>query len=114
MKLSHQLKGGASGGQQISDLAGAGSDNPEDNAKCLIPRDVTARARVNVAGMLLSKRPRTLYVTLPNLPKPDFTIVTASQNRVSRESKNLALDITEEKTGETSHILDTSRELIIL
>jgi hypothetical protein len=74
----------------------------DEKAKCLILKDVRAGARVSVADMLLSKRPRMLSVTLPSLPKPDFTAVTTSENKVSIESKNPAQDITEDKTGKTT------------
>ena len=71
MKLSNQLKSGATGGKRISDLVGAGSEN-WDKAKALIPKDARARARVSVADMLVSKRPRMLCVILTSSLKSDF------------------------------------------
>jgi hypothetical protein len=72
MKLSNQLKSGATGGKRISDLVGAGSENWDDKTKALIPKDVRARARVSVAEMLLSKRPRMLCVIHTSSLKSDF------------------------------------------
>jgi hypothetical protein len=72
MKLSNQLKSRATGGKRISDLVGSGSENWDQKAKALIPRDEGARARVSVADMLISKGPRMLCVILTASLKPDF------------------------------------------
>jgi hypothetical protein len=72
VKLSNQLRSGATGGKRISDLVGAGSENWDDKTKALIPKVARARARVSEADMLLSKRPRMLCVILTRSLKPDF------------------------------------------
>jgi hypothetical protein len=83
MKLSHQLKSGASRGRQLSDQFGAGSVDWDEKAKCLIPKDARERARITVANML-SKRPRMFYVNAISLTKPDLTTVITSKNKVYR------------------------------
>ena len=72
MKLSNQLKSGATGGKRISDLVGTRSENWDDKTKALIPNDVRARARVSVVDMLVSKKTRLLCIILTSLLKPDF------------------------------------------
>ena len=72
MKLTNQLKSGATGRRRISDLVRLGPENWDNKAKALIPKDVRARARGSVADMLVSKRPRILCVILTNSVKPDF------------------------------------------
>jgi len=72
MKLSNQLKSGATGGKRIADLIGAGSEHWEEKEKALIPKDARVRARVSVRDMLVSRRPRMLCIILTNSLKPDF------------------------------------------
>lgn len=72
MKLSNQLKSGATGGKRIPDLVGTRSENWDDKTKALIPNDVRARARVSVVDMLVSKKTRLLCIILTSLLKPDF------------------------------------------
>ncbi|TVY21720.1 hypothetical protein LARI1_G000400 [Lachnellula arida] len=55
MKLSHQFKSGGTGGKRISDTVGAGSEDWDENAKALIPRDVRERAKISVGDMLASQ-----------------------------------------------------------
>lgn len=57
VKLSHQFKSGDSGGKRISDQVGAGSENWDEKAKALIPKDVRERARYSVADMITGKEP---------------------------------------------------------
>jgi hypothetical protein len=57
MKLSHQFKGGDSGGKRISDQVGAGSEHWDEKAKALIPKEVRERARHSVADMVTGKDP---------------------------------------------------------
>lgn len=52
-KLHHQFKSGGTGGKRISDHVGAGSENWDEKAKALIPKDV--RAKVSVTDMLVGK-----------------------------------------------------------
>jgi hypothetical protein len=52
MKLSHQFKSGGMGGKRISDTVGAGSEDWDEKAKALVPKDVRERARVGVGDML--------------------------------------------------------------
>lgn len=54
-KLSYQFKSGGTGGKRISDKVGAGSENWDEKAKALIPKDVRERARLSVGDMLLGK-----------------------------------------------------------
>jgi hypothetical protein len=61
-KLSHQLKGGATGGKRVADQVGAGSDDWDEKAKALIPKDVKERARISVADMLRTRNPGTLKI----------------------------------------------------
>jgi hypothetical protein len=56
MKLSHQFQSGGTGGERISDAVGAGSEDWDEKAKALIPKDVRARAELSVADMLVGKR----------------------------------------------------------
>lgn len=51
-KLSYQFKSGGTGGPRISDQVGAGSENWDEKAKALIPKDVRERAKVSVQDML--------------------------------------------------------------
>ena len=55
MKLSHQFKSGGTGGKRISDTVGAGSEDWDEKAKALIPKDVKIRAQHNVMDMLMGK-----------------------------------------------------------
>ncbi|TVY43965.1 hypothetical protein LSUB1_G001365 [Lachnellula subtilissima] len=55
MKLSHQFKSGGTGGKRISDTVGAGSEDWDENAKALIPKDVRERAKLSVGDMLASQ-----------------------------------------------------------
>jgi hypothetical protein len=55
-KLSYQFKSGDGGGKRISDKVGAGSEDWDEKAKALIPRDVRARAEWSVGDMLVGKR----------------------------------------------------------
>ncbi|PMD27392.1 hypothetical protein NA56DRAFT_561796 [Hyaloscypha hepaticicola] len=54
-KLSYQFKSGGTGGPRISDQVGAGSENWDEKAKALIPKDVRERAKVSVQDMLTGK-----------------------------------------------------------
>ncbi|KAL2073678.1 hypothetical protein VTL71DRAFT_11004 [Oculimacula yallundae] len=56
VKLSHQFKSGDSGGERISDLVGAGSENWDEKAKALIPKEVRQRAMHSVADMVTGKQ----------------------------------------------------------
>jgi hypothetical protein len=53
--LSYQFKSGEIGGKRISDQVGAGSENWDEKAKALIPKDVRERAKVSVQDMLTGK-----------------------------------------------------------
>lgn len=55
MKLSHQFKSGGTGGRRISDRVGAGSEDWDEKAKALIPKDVRERAKLSVEDMLMGK-----------------------------------------------------------
>jgi hypothetical protein len=55
MKLSHQFKSGGTGGRRISDQVGAGSEDWDEKAKTLIPRDIRERAKPSVEDMLAGK-----------------------------------------------------------
>jgi hypothetical protein len=54
-KLSYQFKSGKTGGPRISDQVGAGSENWDEKAKALIPKDVRERAKISVEDMLTGK-----------------------------------------------------------
>ena len=54
-KLSHQFKSGATGGKRISDTVGAGSEDWDEKAKALIPKDVKTRAMHNIKDMLMGE-----------------------------------------------------------
>lgn len=54
-KLRSQFKSGGTGGKRISDQVGAGSDDWDEKAKALIPKDVKERAKLSVEGMLRRK-----------------------------------------------------------
>jgi hypothetical protein len=56
MKLSHQFKSGGTGGKRISDTVGAGSEDWDEKAKALIPKDVRERAKVSVEDMLMGQK----------------------------------------------------------
>jgi hypothetical protein len=55
MKLTHQFKSGATGGKRISDTVGAGSEDWDEKAKALIPKNVRARAAYGIGDMLVGK-----------------------------------------------------------
>lgn len=55
MKLSNQFKSGGTGGQRIYDQVGAGSEDWNEKAKAVIPKDVRERAKMSVADMLIGK-----------------------------------------------------------
>ncbi|TVY69002.1 DNA repair protein REV1 [Lachnellula suecica] len=55
MKLSHQFKSGGTGGKRISDTIGAGSEDWDENAKALIPKNVRQRAKVSVGDMMVNQ-----------------------------------------------------------
>lgn len=63
MKLSHQFRGGGTGGNRISDQVGAGSKDWDEKAKALIPKEVRERAKVSVGDMLVG---RTESIVPPN------------------------------------------------
>jgi hypothetical protein len=54
-RLSYQFKSGETGGPRISDQVGAGSENWDEKAKALIPKDVRERAKISVEDMLPGK-----------------------------------------------------------
>ena len=54
-KLSHQFKSGGTGGIRISDTVGAGSEDWDENARALIPKDIRAHAKCSVRDMLIVK-----------------------------------------------------------
>lgn len=54
-KLRSQFKSGGTGGKRISDQVGAGSENWDEKAKALTPKDVRERARLSVEDMLLGE-----------------------------------------------------------
>ncbi|KAF7858772.1 uncharacterized protein EAF02_011096 [Botrytis sinoallii] len=54
-KLGHQFKSGGTGGKRISDKVGAGSEDWDEKANALIPKEVKARARRSVSDMLVGK-----------------------------------------------------------
>ncbi|CAD6448851.1 83eb6286-febd-4979-aea5-cad02acdcf12 [Sclerotinia trifoliorum] len=54
-KLRHQFKSGGTGDKRISDRVGAGSEDWDEKAKALIPKEVKARARQSVSDMLVGK-----------------------------------------------------------
>ena len=54
-KLAYQFKSGGTGGKRISDTVGAGSEDWDERAKALIPKDVRERAKVSVRDMLVGK-----------------------------------------------------------
>jgi hypothetical protein len=56
MKLSHQFKSGGTGGKRISDQIGAGSEDWDEKAKALIPKDVREMAKMSVRDMLIGKK----------------------------------------------------------
>ncbi|KAH8592764.1 hypothetical protein B0O99DRAFT_232137 [Bisporella sp. PMI_857] len=55
MKLSHQFKSGDTGGKRMSDTIGAGSEDWDEKAKAMIPKDIRARAKMSVGDMLMLK-----------------------------------------------------------
>ncbi|QSZ32526.1 hypothetical protein DSL72_002104 [Monilinia vaccinii-corymbosi] len=54
-KLGHQFKSDGTGGRRISDKVGAGSEDWDEKASALIPKEVRARARQSVSDMLVGK-----------------------------------------------------------
>jgi hypothetical protein len=61
MKLSHQFKSGGTGGERISDKVGAGSEDWDEEAKALIPKEVRARAEMSVRDMLVGRSVSSTY-----------------------------------------------------
>ncbi|KAE8442266.1 hypothetical protein EG329_003526 [Mollisiaceae sp. DMI_Dod_QoI] len=55
VKLSYQFKSGGTGGKRVSDQVGAGSEDWDEKAKALIPKDVRERAKASVEDMLVGK-----------------------------------------------------------
>lgn len=55
MKLGHQFKSGRTGGKRISDKVGAGSEDWDEKANALIPKELKARARQSVSDMLVGR-----------------------------------------------------------
>lgn len=53
LKLTSQFKGGAGGGQRVSDTVGAGSKDWDPKLKALVTPELRARAKVSVADMLV-------------------------------------------------------------
>ncbi|KAI0896742.1 hypothetical protein F4806DRAFT_438833 [Annulohypoxylon nitens] len=51
LKLTSQFKGGAGGGQRVSDTVGAGSKDWDPKLKALVTPELRARAKVSVADM---------------------------------------------------------------
>ncbi len=64
MKLSHQFKGGGTGGPRISDQVGAGSKDWDEKAEALISKEVRERAKVSVQDMLVRKGQSKLHLSL--------------------------------------------------
>jgi len=54
-KLAHQFRSGGTGGKRISDQVGAGSENWDEKAKALIPKEVRERAKASVGDLLTGK-----------------------------------------------------------
>jgi len=54
-KLAHQFRSGGTGGKRISDKVGAGSEDYDEKAQALIPKNVRARAIYSVGDMLVGK-----------------------------------------------------------
>jgi len=52
-KLSYQFKSGGTGGKRVSDTVGAGSEDWDEKAKALIPKETRARAKHSVRDMLM-------------------------------------------------------------
>jgi hypothetical protein len=53
LKLSHQYKSEGTGGKRISDQVGAGSEDWDEKAGVIIPKDMR-RSKVNIKDMLLA------------------------------------------------------------
>lgn len=54
-KLSYQFKSGGTGRMRITDQVGAGSEDWDEKAKALIPKDVRERGKISVQDMLRGK-----------------------------------------------------------
>lgn len=67
-KLASQFKSGGTGGKRISDTVGAGSEDWDEKAKALIPKDIRERAKLSVADMVVSRRnSRMVQFSMGNL-----------------------------------------------
>lgn len=63
-KLAYQFKSGGTGGKRISDKVGAGSEDWDEKAKALIPKDVRERAKCSVADMITGKSSTCMFYNL--------------------------------------------------
>ena len=61
MKLSHQFKSEGTGGKRISDQIFSGSEDWDEKADALMPKNVRERAKGNVGDMLVSKAPISMF-----------------------------------------------------
>jgi hypothetical protein len=78
MKLSSQFISRGTGGERISDQVGAGSQDWDEKAKALIPKDVRCRARTSVRDLLLMHgKPGWFDDTSSHCTNSDNTIVSA-------------------------------------
>ncbi|CAG8957448.1 hypothetical protein HYFRA_00011429 [Hymenoscyphus fraxineus] len=98
MKLSHQFKGGNSGGKRISDAVGAGSEDWDEKAQAVIPKDVRQRAKLSVRDMLTAGAQKTDSLSgeeklMASRKKEDDMKEEAKRNRTKQVFDGLVLYI---------------------
>jgi hypothetical protein len=74
MKLSHQFKGGGTGGPRIS---GAGSTDWDEKSKALISKEVKERAKVSVEDMLAGKGQSKLHWGLSQKRQSGYLLLSS-------------------------------------
>ncbi|CAJ2502853.1 Uu.00g102470.m01.CDS01 [Anthostomella pinea] len=98
-KLMSQFKGGASGGQRVSDTVGAGSKYWDPNAKALIPPELRSRAQSSVMDMLAN----------PGTMKPTLSSTADSRRANPDESERHSALTAEERLMAQRRVEDEAR-----
>jgi hypothetical protein len=88
MKLSHQFKSGGTGGKRISDKVGAGSEDWDEKAKALIPKNVRERVKLSV-GVLMGKERNGMLDTSTEIiyGAYDLTAPTSKEEKLMADRK---------------------------
>ncbi|KAI0134203.1 BRCA1 C terminus domain-containing protein [Xylariales sp. AK1849] len=100
-KLQSQFRGGATGGERMSDAVGAGSQDWDPEAKALIPLELRARAKHSVMDMLV--KPGTMRRSMSSTSRgstPASGTGGGSRDRLTEEERVETLRKAEDEARE--------------